>query len=144
MAFTLSCRDDRYREVEQGRSRDVCVESPSWSEIEAAIRRLDGEHFTSVGLECGGPADPCLMALSGGRDSRVVCSIARPEAPDGPDEHFLVEIDRGDGTFIQPVAGAATALPARFSVARARVLQAARHFFAHDGAADPTLDWEQG
>jgi hypothetical protein len=142
VSFLLSYRDDRFRAAEQGRSRDVRVDAPSWSDIESAIGRMDDKDFTSVLLESGSKADPRVMALSGGREGRVICSISRPEAPDGPDERFLSEPARGDELFTQRIAGVATDLPSRLSADRGLALRAARYFHDHDGAEDPDLTWE--
>ena len=64
-------------------------------------------------IEIGSGEEAVLMAISGGRDGRLVCSIAEPEAPDGPSERFLLDTAQGSGVFAQPIGGAATDLPAR-------------------------------
>ena len=66
------------------------VENPSWPEIEAAIRRLDGDSYSLLLLGIG-PAEVPHMAIGGGDqgryivyatpDNKVFHKLINPQAP---------------------------------------------------------------
>ncbi|MBI2393422.1 MAG: hypothetical protein HYV09_27810 [Deltaproteobacteria bacterium] len=134
--FRLHERDDG-----QGGSKSV-TENPTWNGIAAAIGRLDNESFTDVSIEYGEGADATNMLVSGGRDERVVCCVARPDDPGwGQDFRHVVDREWRQGTFEQVIGGQESDLPAMLSVPRETALQAARYFVEHR-ALDPELDWK--
>ena len=128
------------------RERDAAkiaeTENPTWTQIEAALRRLDNATCTEVSLAYSAGADRTVLTVSGGHADRVVCSIARPEDPEWEgDVRHVVDLSHGAGSFDQVIGGKRSALPARLSVPLRTALDAARYFYKHRGL-NPALSWE--
>jgi hypothetical protein len=135
-------RDDSGRTKTMLASKIAETENPTWTQIEAALRRLDNAAFTDVSLEYGSGVDRTVLSVGGGHADRVICTIARPDDPDW-DQAFRHVVDPGHatGTFDQMIGGQRTSLPARLSVPLPTALDAARYFYKHRGM-NPALTWE--
>ena len=120
----------------------VVIRDPSWTDVEAAVRRLDNARFTDVSLSFDEGKDRTSMLLSGGRDDRVICCVARPDDPAWDQAfRYVVDSEWQSGEFMQVIGGQGSDLPASLSVKREVALAAARYFF-EQLALDPSLAWE--
>ena len=112
--------------------------APTWAEVEAVLRRLDGYRHDDAILEyASGTADAAWFILGGGEEGRVVVSVQSAGA-DYP--RHLVDATQGDALVTQSVGGQETPLAGKFYVPLEMALQAAHYFYLHC-VADPTLQW---
>jgi len=109
------------------------VSNPSWSQIEAAIRGLDGARNWLISLVIGDPVPH--MAIGGGPDRYILYATS-----DNLTFATLVNPGVGPGT-IELVAGQRGKYQARNAVSLALVLQAAK-LFTESGVLDPALKWD--
>jgi Immunity protein Imm1 len=105
-----------------------------WTEIETAIRELDGHYKTLVTLEGD---DETHMAVGGGLDLYVVYVTF-----DNETFHYLVDLSKPDTNERLTVGGQEGIYPVKLCVGISAVLKAARTF-AEFGKMDKSLTWEQ-
>jgi len=109
------------------------VPNPSWSQIDAAIRSLDGARNSLISLTIGDPVPH--MAIGGGPDRYILYATF-----DNLTFATLADPSIEPGT-IELVAGQRGKYQARNAVSLALVLQAAR-VFAASGVLDRGLTWD--
>jgi Immunity protein Imm1 len=110
--------------------------NPSWSDIETAIRSLDGETRTLVVLGIGNPVPH--MAIGGGTGGQYILY----ETPDNLTFHNLINLNADDKSKVRLTAGGQEAeYRSKLCVGLAEVLRAAKTY-AESGQIDPTLNWE--
>jgi hypothetical protein len=111
------------------------IENPDWSQIEAAIRELDGKSKTLVTL---GVDDETYMTIGGGESGKYVVSVTF----DNINFHNLVDLSKPDGTEKLVVGGQEGIYPAKMCVDLLRCLLAARTF-AESEKLDSLLSWQE-
>jgi len=125
--------DERNKVVRMNLSGNQEVSNPSWSQIEVAIRSLDGARNSLIVIAIGDPVPH--MAIGGGLhryilyatfDNLVFSTLADPSV--------------GPGT-VELVAGQRGKYSARNVVSLDSVLQGAKEFAA-TGVLDPGLTWD--
>lgn len=117
------------------RNEGVFIGNPDWSQIEAAIRELDGKSKTLVTL---GVDDETYMTIGGGESGKYIVSVTF----DNINFHNLVELSKPDGTEKLVVGGQEGIYPAKMCVDLLRCLLAARTF-AESGKLDELLCWQE-
>lgn len=112
------------------------IPAPSWQQIEAAIRALDGKRRTIVTL--GGDGELHLV-VGGGSSNRYVVYMTSDNM------HFLNLTcrDRAVETLTLFVGGQDSLFPDNTVVDFTLALRAAKAF-AETGQADPSCKWSQG
>lgn len=125
------------------------VEQPGASEVEAALRRLDGKRWTVVTLEA---SDERFMGVGGGSDGRYLVYVCDEEPGAGDDDFGEEVIDvlltpdaehiASDAETTIFIGGQETAHPLRHCVDLATALRAA-NTYAATGTRDSTLHWER-
>jgi hypothetical protein len=106
----------------------------SWTEIETAIKELDGHHKTLVTLEANNETH---MAVGGGIDQYVVYVTF-----DNETFHYLIDPSRTDADKRLTVGGQEGVYPVKLCVGINAALKAAKTF-AEFGKMDKSLTWEQ-
>ncbi|MCA1991367.1 MAG: hypothetical protein LDL41_04860 [Coleofasciculus sp. S288] len=127
-----------YLEVEKwvgNRNEGELIENLDWSQIETAIRQLDGKSKTLVTL---GADDETYMTIGGGESGKYVVSVTF----DNIDFHNLVDLSKPNETEKLVVGGQEGIYPAKMCVDLLHCLLAARTF-AELGKLDPLLSWEE-
>ena len=114
-------------------SRNKEVSNPSWSQIEVAIRGLDGAYNSLIVIAIGDPVPH--MAIGGGPSRYILYATF-----DNLIFPTLADSSVGLGT-IELVAGQRGKYHARNVVSLDLVLQAAKEFAAA-GVLDPDLTWD--
>jgi hypothetical protein len=123
-----------HKVVRLERSSHGEVSNPSWSEIESAIRTLDGAHNSLIVLEIGDPVPH--MAIGGGPE-RYILYVTFDNASFSTLADPLV----GPGT-VELVAGSQMGkYQKRNAVSLALALQAAK-VFVKSGVLEPDLTWD--
>lgn len=117
------------------RNESEFIENPNWSQIEAAIRKLDGKSKTLVTL---GVDDETYMTIGGGEAGKYVISVTF----DNLSFHNLVDLTKPDGTEKLVIGGQEGIYPAKMCVDLLRCLLAARTF-AESGKLDSLLVWQE-
>jgi hypothetical protein len=117
------------------RNEGEFIENPNWSQIEAAIRELDGKSKTLVTL---GADDETYMTIGGGESEKYIVSVTF----DNISFHNLVNLSKPDGTENLIVGGQEGIYPAKICVDLLRCLLAARTF-TESGKLDPLVCWEE-
>jgi hypothetical protein len=121
-------------EAWEGNQNRVLLEATqSWTEIEIAIRELDGQRKTLVTLEADGETH---MAVGGRGDRYVVYVTFDNEA-----FYYLVDASRLGADERLTVGGQEGVYPAKLCVGRDAALKAARSF-AEFGEMDASVTWE--
>lgn len=122
-----------------GPADDGCpmTENPTWSDIEAAVRRLDGQNCSLLILGIGEPPTP-HMAIGGGNDGRYIVystpdnavfyTLFNPTAPRGK-RSLVAGGQRGDYDL-------------EICVDLSDALRAAKTY-AETGGLDPALTWKR-
>jgi hypothetical protein len=110
-------------------------QTATWSDVEAAIRRLDGETYSSVMLERDSMH---WIGIAGGNDGRYFVSTWDDETNGG-----YVALSNPDttGTIDVVIGGQAVDRPARWIVTQDEAVSAARAYF-ESGRLSPALKWE--
>lgn len=111
------------------------IENPNWSQIEAAIRELDGKSSTLVTL---GADEDTYMTIGGGESRKYVVSVTF----DNISFHNLVDLSKPDATEKLVVGGQEGIYQARMCVDLLSCLLAARTF-AESGKLDSLLSWQE-
>lgn len=96
------------------------METPQWSDIEMAIRSLDGNQYTEVGLY---ENEECYLQI-GGSGNCLVCSVRQ-----GDDLFMLVDPDKSATSMKWVVAGQGSNYPENMCFDVEKVLHVARVFF---------------
>jgi hypothetical protein len=124
----LECPDD---------AEPVKQEDPSWSDIEKAIRRLDGDEHTLVVLGFGGAQGP-HMAVGGGESDRyIVCTTK-----DSNVFHIVINPNAPDGRCMLVAGGQYGDYPLKSCVSLSEALRAAKTY-AETGENDSSLNWQR-
>lgn len=111
------------------------IESPTWSQIEQAIRELDGKSKTLVTL---GADDECYMSIGGGEFGKYIVNVTL----DNVSFHNLVEPSKPDTIEKLVIGGQEGNYSAKMSVNLERVLLAAQTFTV-SGKLESSLFWEE-
>jgi len=111
------------------------IENPDWSQIEAAIRQLNGKNQTLVTLAAD---DETYMTIGGGYAGKYVVSVTF----DNLDFYNLVDLSKPEATEKLVIGGQEGFYPAKMSVDWLRCLLAARTF-SESGKLDSLLSWEE-
>ena len=119
---------------EGNRNKGLLEPAQDWTEIEAAIRELDGHRKTLVTLETESEAH---MAVGGGTDKYVVYLTF-----DNETFHYLVNPSESDVDEILVVGGQEGVYPAKLCIDINGSLKAARTF-VELGKMDKSLTWER-
>jgi len=117
------------------RNEGGLIENPDWSQIELAIRQLDGKSKTLATL---GADDEAYMSIGGGESGKYIVSVTF----DNIDFHNLVDLSKSDTTEKLVVGGQEGIYPAKMCVDLLPCLLAARTFLA-SGQLDTLLCWEE-
>ncbi len=117
------------------RNEGEFIENPNWSQIEAAIRELDGKSKTLVTL---GADDETYITIGGGESGKYIVSVTF----DNISFHNLVDLSKPDGTENLIVGGQEGIYPAKICVDLLRCLLAARTF-TESGKLDPLVCWKK-
>jgi hypothetical protein len=117
------------------RNEGEFIENPDWSQIEVAIRELDGKSKTLVTLAAD---DETYMTIGGGEAGKYVISVTF----DNLSFHNLVDLTKPDGTEKLVIGGQEGIYPAKICVDLLRCLLAARTF-AELGKLDELLCWQE-
>jgi hypothetical protein len=117
------------------RNEGEFIENPDWSQIEVAIRELDGKSKTLVTL---GVDDETYMTIGGGEAGKYVVSVTF----DNVSFHNLVDLSKPDSTEKLVIGGQEGIYPAKMCVDLLRCLLAARTF-AESGKLDELLCWQE-
>jgi Immunity protein Imm1 len=112
-------------------------QNPTWSDIEAAIRRLDGHTCSLVILRIGPPPVP-HMAIGGGEAGKYIVYTAR----DNLSFHTLINPQASSGKCFLVAGGQRGDYDLKVCVSLSEALRAAR-IYAETGGHDPTLTWHE-
>jgi Immunity protein Imm1 len=110
------------------------IENPNWSQIETAIRELDGESKTLVTL---GVDEDTYMSIGGGGNIYIVTVTF-----DNLNFHILIDSSKSERTEELVVGGQKGNYSANKCVDLLRCLLAARTF-VESGKLDALLTWEE-
>lgn len=117
--------------------RDPTVlEHPAWTEIENAIRRLDGDSCSLLILEIGPPPVP-HMAIGGGDQGRYIVYATL----DNVKFHTLINPHAPSGKCLMVAGGQRGDYDLQLCVGLTEALQAAKTY-AESGQLDPELKWK--
>ncbi|MFE1744873.1 Imm1 family immunity protein [Coleofasciculus sp. H7-2] len=111
------------------------IKNAIWSQIEAAIRELDGEIKNLVELSA---SDTIYMTVGGGKAGKYVATVTF----DNLNFHVLVDPSKPDEIEKLVVGGQEGIYPAKMCVDLLRCLLAARTF-TETGKLEPLLAWEE-
>jgi hypothetical protein len=112
-------------------------QNPTWREIEAAIRRLNGDTCTLVILGIGDPPVP-HMAIGGGEDGNYIVYIT----DDNEVFYKLVCPQAPSGKRTLVAGGQLGNYELRMCVSLSDAVRAARTY-AEQGKPEPSLAWEK-
>ena len=121
---------DSWEGIEQ---KETILQNPSWVDIDAAIRRLDGRKYTIVSLKGQGESH---MVIGGGMHDRYIVYVTL----DNEKFYNLVSDRRLKGTVLLFIGGQEGEYPAETVIDIVLVLKAAETFVEH-GAIDTSLQW---
>jgi Immunity protein Imm1 len=113
------------------------LDNPTCEDIEAAIRRLDGDSCSLLILGIGNPPTP-HMAIGGGEHGRYIVYAT----PDNIVFHKLIDPDAGAGKCLMVAGGQRGNYDLELCVSLTRALRAAKSY-AETGGLDPTLTWRE-
>lgn len=111
------------------------IENPTWSQIEQAIRELDGKTKTLVTL---GADDECYMSVGGGESGKYVVNITF----DNASFHNLVDPSKSDATEKLVVGGQEGNYSAKMCVNLEMAILAAQTFTTFR-KLEMSLSWEE-
>lgn len=118
-----------------GNQNKGCLEQvQNWTEIETAIKELDGHQKTLVTLETEGEIH---MAVGGGTDKYVVYVTF-----DNETFHYLVDLSKPNADESLTVGGQEGVYPAKLCVGIDAALKAAKTF-AELGTMEKSVTWEK-
>jgi Immunity protein Imm1 len=119
---------------ESDRNNGLLKEAKDWTEVETAIRELDGHHRTLVTLETEGEAH---MSVGGGNGRYFVYTTF-----DNENFNYLVNRANSDQTETLVIGGQAGIYPAKSCVDLTTTLKAVKAF-AELGAMERSVSWER-
>jgi hypothetical protein len=119
---------------EGDRNNGLLKEAKEWSEIEAAIRELDGNRRTLVTLETEGEAHMSI----GGVNGRYFVYLTF----DNENFNYLVNLSSSDKTEILVIGGQSGIYPAKSCVNLTTTIKAAKAF-AELGTMERSVSWER-
>jgi Immunity protein Imm1 len=119
---------------ESDRNNGLLKEAKEWSEIETAIRELDGHHRTLVTLETEGEAH---MSIGGGNGKYFVYTTF-----DNDNFNYLVNRANSDQTETLVIGGQSGIYPAKSCVDLTTTIKAAK-VFAELGTMEKSFSWER-
>lgn len=111
------------------------IESPAWSQIEQAIRELDGKTKTLVTL---GADDECYMCIGGGESGKYIVNVTF----DNISFHNLVDPSKADAIAKLVVGGQEGDYSLKMCVNLENALLAAQTF-TESGKLENSLFWEE-
>jgi Immunity protein Imm1 len=111
------------------------LSNPSWSDIEMAIRQLNGVDRTLVLFGSGTPVPH--MAIGGGREGKYIVYTTY----DNTTFYTMVGTDRSEGKVVFVAGGQLGDYPIRNCVTLERALRAAQ-VFAEEGRVDLNFEWD--
>jgi hypothetical protein len=112
---------------------EVEIDAPSWGDIEAAIRALDGKTKNQVFLIV--EEETHLMGIGGGEGGIYTCDA---QLPDG--RYMLTDPSKSDSETVSVSDGQAVDYVKSHTAELDMVLDAARWFFEH-GTTSPSQSW---
>jgi hypothetical protein len=112
------------------------LQHPAWRDIEAAIRRLNGDSCSLLILGIGPPPVP-HMAIGGGDRGRHIVYVT----PDNVKFHKLINPSASRGKWRMVAGGQPGDYDLELCVGPAEALQAAKRY-AELGQLDPKLAWK--
>jgi len=112
------------------------LENPDWTDIESAIRRLDGDSCSLLILGIG-PASVPHMAIGGGDQGRYIVYATA----DNVVFHTLINPQAPPGKCLIVAGGERGDYDLQLCVGLTEALQAARTY-AESGQLDSTLKWK--
>ena len=115
---------------------DASTENPSWSEIESAIRSLDGKRRTLLILGVGDPTPH--MGIGGGGDGKYIVYVT----PDNLTFDTLIHPDAPPGKCLLVAGGQLGDYENRICVTLSETLAAA-NTYATTGGLESSLVWER-
>lgn len=116
--------------------RDTVIQSPSWPQIEAAIRSLNNRNLNDLYLEPEGGGEQTFLCIGGGSDHYIASGSV-----DGQRFPTLANRAADAGSKIDLIVGGQLGdYPANYVVDLASVLAAARSFF-ESGTFTGAVDW---
>jgi Immunity protein Imm1 len=119
---------------ESDRNNGLLKEAKDWTEIETAIRELDGHQRTLVTLETEGEAH---MSIGGGNGRYFVYTTF-----DNENFNYLVNRANSDQTETLVIGGQAGIYPAKSCVDLTTTIKAAK-VFAELGTMERSVSWER-
>jgi hypothetical protein len=119
---------------EGDRNNGLLKEAKDWTEIETAIRELDGHQRTLVTLETEGEAH---MSIGGGNDRYFIYLTF-----DNENFNYLVNQSNSDKTEILVIGGQSGIYPAKSCVDLTTTIKAAK-VFAELGTMERSVSWER-
>jgi Immunity protein Imm1 len=119
---------------ESNRNNGLLQEVKDWTEVETAIRELDGHHRTLVTLETEGETH---MSIGGGNGKYFVYTTF-----DNENFNYLVNRSNSDKTETLVIGGQEGLYPARSCVDLTTTIKAAK-VFAELGIIEKSLEWER-
>jgi Immunity protein Imm1 len=119
---------------ESDRNNGLLKEAKDWTEIETAIRELDGHRRTLVTLETEGEAH---MSIGGGNGRYFVYLTF-----DNDNFNYLVNLSCSDKTEILVIGGQSGIYPAKSCVDLTTTIKAAK-LFAELGTMERSVSWER-
>jgi len=111
------------------------VKNPTWQQIEAAIRRLDGERCTLLILSVGDPVPH--MAIGGGENGKYIVYAT----PDNMSFHTLINPSAPPGKCMLTAGAQRGDYELKICVSLREALQAAKTY-AETGEVDAGLAWK--
>ncbi|MEG4116921.1 Imm1 family immunity protein [Microcoleus sp. N9_B4] len=111
------------------------IESPTWSQIEQAIRELNGKTKTLVTL---GADDECYMSIGGGESGKYIVNVTF----DNVSFHNLVDPSKPDAIEKLVIGGQEGNYSARMCVNLETALLTAQTFTV-SGELEISLSWEE-
>ena len=113
------------------------LDAPQWSDVERAIRALDGKTKTALSMNASG--EYTSMSIAGGRRGKYFVDVEKPSL--GPVN--LVTPDARDDELEMIIEGVGTDFKMWQLVDLPTAMEAARVFFA-SGELAPSLHWFSG
>ncbi len=109
--------------------------NPRWTDIELAIRQLNGDDRTLVSFGSGTPAPH--MAIGGGRDGKYIVYATH----DNITFYMMVGNDKSEGKVVFVAGGQPGDYLIRNCVTQERALRAAQ-VFAEECRVDSSFEWD--
>ncbi len=118
-------------------SSELVITDPSWSQIESAIRQLDGKNRTMVILSQE-IAEFEYMVVGGGKNGVYSCGVYDQQGR----EFILIDPSKSSATFIKVPTGQPTTLSLRETIELEDAIIAAKEY-SETGERAEELVWEE-